>query len=44
MKYLLCAAMLLMTNSIMAQTDEQEYNYKVKDGDREYTFRTREDK
>jgi len=27
-----------------AQTDEQEYNYKIKNDDWEYTFRTREDR
>ena len=38
-----CALFLIYSSSSVA-SDEQEYNYKIKDGDREYTFRTREDK
>ena len=43
MKRLLSLALILLSFTAAA-SDEQEYNYKLKQDDWEYTFRTREDK
>jgi len=41
-KYIL--ALLIVPTIALGQSDQQEYNYKVKKEDREYTFRTRENR